>query len=356
MSDRRETYEKPDPYVGKLFDGRYEVVELLGVGGMGAVYKARQLKMDRMVALKVIHQHLAEDETVVKRFNREMKTTSRIGHPNVISVFDFGQADDGEFYLAMELLNGESLQDRINRVSHLPVNDAVGIGIQVLKALSAAHKEHVIHRDLKPENIMLTELYGDRDVVRVLDFGIATFSTNSGESNARVTASGIMVGTPSHVSPEQISGETLDHRSDLYGFGVVLYQLVTGRLPFQDNERPLRVLQMHMTAIPETPSNIAPQPVPSWIDQLILRLLSKYPDQRPASADEVIASLEQGLASIHAPTDRPLAHTPEPAPPLALEPQATSNQTFIGVAIFVAVVSSMLLGMAAGYHMFASGG
>lgn len=334
-----------------MFDGRYEVVELLGVGGMGAVYKARQVKMDRMVALKVIHPHLAEEETVVKRFNREMRTTSRITHPNVISVFDFGQAEDGEFYLAMELLNGESLQDRINRVSHIAVEDAIAIGVQVLKALSAAHKEHVIHRDLKPENIMLIELYGDRDIVRVLDFGIATFSTTSGESNARVTASGIMVGTPSHVSPEQISGEELDHRSDLYGFGIVLYQLITGQLPFEDPERPLRVLQMHMTATPERPSNIAPQPIPSWLDGLILELLAKYPDQRPPSADSVIERLEGGLTAN--------SLTPESALEASdrrREDADGPSNLFIGIVVFIAIMASMVGGLSVGYNLFASGG
>ena len=346
MSDRREVYEKPDPYVGKMFDNRYEVVELLGVGGMGAVYKARQVKMDRMVALKVIHQHLAEDDTVIKRFNREMKTTSRIGHPNVISVYDFGQAEDGEFYLAMELLNGESLQDRIDRDEHLPVPIAVNVGIQVLKALSAAHKEHVIHRDLKPENIMLTELYGDKDVVRVLDFGIATFSASSGESNARVTASGIMVGTPSHVSPEQISGEELDHRSDLYGFGVVLYQLVTGVLPFIDPERPLRVLQMHMTVTPETPSTIAPQPIPPWLDTLILELLAKYPDQRPESAEITIERMEAGIA---APASE---QTPAPVQRVAVQAPADANSprnAIGGVIVFIAILAAMFGGIVAGY-------
>ncbi len=345
MSDRREVYEKPDPYVGKMFDGRYEVVELLGVGGMGAVYKAKQVKMDRMVALKVIHQHLAEDETVVKRFNREMKTTSRIGHPNVISVYDFGQAEDGEFYLAMELLNGESLQHRIDRDQFLPVDVAVNIGLQVLKALDAAHKEHVIHRDLKPENVMLMELYGDTDVVRVLDFGIATFSAASGESNARVTASGIMVGTPSHVSPEQISGEELDHRSDLYGFGVVLYQILCGQLPFTDPERPLRVLQMHMTVTPEAPSKIAPQPIPPWLDALVLQLLAKYPDQRPESAESVIERLETGMATG--------AESVVPAPQaavLAPQPAEGSNRnTMIGVIVFIAILFALFSGILTGY-------
>ena len=353
MSDRREVYEKPDPYVGKMFDNRYEVVELLGVGGMGAVYKARQVQMDRMVALKVIHQHLAEDDIVIKRFNREMKTTSRIGHPNVISVYDFGKAEDGEYYLAMELLNGESLQTRIDRDSHLPLETAVNIGTQVLKALSAAHKEHVIHRDLKPENIMLTELYGDEDVVRVLDFGIATFSANSGESNARVTASGIMVGTPSHVSPEQISGEELDQRSDLYAFGVVMYQLVTGQLPFTDAERPLRVLQMHMTVTPESPSSVAPQDVPPWLDSLILELLAKYPDQRPATADLVIERLEEGMKSEDGTMGGASVQSVGAS---AMAPAASSSwNATIGVIVFIAILAAMFGGMMAGY-VSASGG
>jgi serine/threonine-protein kinase len=285
-------YSPPDPLVGKLFDDRYEVVEKIGEGGMGAVYKARQLAMDRMVALKVIHPDQVQDETVVKRFYREMKTTSRIAHPNTVSVYDFGKSDDGTFFLAMELLDGQPLADRLEQ-GPIPVDQAVPIATQILKALSAAHAEHVIHRDLKPENIMLLEVYGETDQVRVLDFGIATFAASSDEApSARVTASGIMVGTPSYVSPEQIGGEELDARADLYSFGILFYEMLTGVLPFHDPERPLRVLQMHMTEMPKRPSKVAEQDVPAWLDDLVMHLLAKYPDDRPASADEVIGVLE----------------------------------------------------------------
>jgi len=309
------TYQPPDPLVGKLFDDRYEVVEKIGEGGMGAVYKARQLAMDRMVALKVIHPDQTNDETVVKRFYREMKTTSRISHPNTVSVYDFGKSDDGEFFLAMELLDGQPLSDLMEK-GPVPVEQAVPIAAQILKALSAAHAEHVIHRDLKPENIMLLDVYGDADQVRVLDFGIATFAATSEEGpSARVTASGIMVGTPSYVSPEQIGGEELDARADLYSFGVLLYEMLTGRLPFHDPERPLRVLQMHMTEMPKRPSVVADQEVPSWLDDLVMHLLAKYPDDRPASADEVVSVLEDPSSAKPLPkgTNRPITRDNVPA-------------------------------------------
>ena len=285
-------YEPADPLVGKMFDGRYEVVEKIGAGGMGAVYKARQIAMDRMVALKVIHPDQQADDVVVKRFFREMKTTSRIAHPNTVSVYDFGKSEDGEFFLAMELLDGKPLSALLEGGA-LEVDKVVPIAAQIATALSAAHKEHVIHRDLKPENIMILDVYGESNQVRVLDFGIATFAATSEEGpSARVTASGIMVGTPSYVSPEQIGGEELDARADLYSFGILLYEMVTGKLPFYDPQRPLRVLQMHMTEMPQRPSAIAEQEVPSWLDDLIMQLLAKYPDDRPENADDVARVLE----------------------------------------------------------------
>ncbi len=287
------TYAPPDPLVGKMFDNRYEVVEKIGAGGMGAVYKARQIAMDRMVALKVIHPDQQADDVVVRRFFREMKTTSRISHPNTVSVYDFGKSEEeGTFFLAMELLDGKPLSAVLEN-GPIPVEQLIPIATQIATALSAAHKEHVIHRDLKPENIMLLNVYGEANQVRVLDFGIATFAATSEEGpSARVTASGIMVGTPSYVSPEQIGGEELDARADLYSFGILLYEMVTGKLPFYDPQRPLRVLQMHMTEMPQRPSAVAEQEVPAWLDDLIMQLLAKYPDDRPASADEVVRVLE----------------------------------------------------------------
>jgi serine/threonine protein kinase len=337
------TYKPPDPLVGKLFDDRYEVVEKIGEGGMGAVYKARQLAMDRMVALKVIHPDQQADETVVKRFFREMKTTSRIAHPNTVSVYDFGKSEDGMFFLAMELLKGRSLADALDE-GPLPVEQAVPIAAQIMKALSAAHAEHVIHRDLKPENIMLLEVYGEANQVRVLDFGIATFASSSEEApSARVTASGIMVGTPSYVSPEQIGGEELDHRADLYSFGVLLYEMVTGILPFHDPERPLRVLQMHMTEIPKRPSVVAKQTIPSWLDDLIMQLLAKYPDDRPQSAEDVVRVLENpdgGPAPKNKTPGLAYRAAPPPAPP-----QRSGPPTAV---IAVAVIAFGLLALIGG--------
>jgi len=347
-------YQPPDPLVGKLFDDRYEVVEKIGEGGMGAVYKARQLAMDRMVALKVIHPDQNNDETVVKRFYREMKTTSRISHPNTVSVFDFGKSDDGEFFLAMELLDGQPLSDLMEK-GPVPVEQAVPIAAQILKALSAAHAEHVIHRDLKPENIMLLDVYGEADQVRVLDFGIATFAATSDEGpSARVTASGIMVGTPSYVSPEQIGGEELDARADLYSFGVLLYEMLTGTLPFHDPERPLRVLQMHMTEMPKRPSKVADQEVPGWLDDLVMHLLAKYPDDRPANADAVVRVLEDPSSAKPLPegTNRPIAR--ETAPPAT--PGGGSKIALVVGVMGVFVILALVGGVAIGYVMSQMGG
>jgi serine/threonine-protein kinase len=330
---RPPSFQLKDPLVGKLFDDRYEVIEKIGEGGMGSVYKARQVAMDRMVALKVIHPDHRADEIVTKRFFREMKTTSRITHPNIVSVYDFGEAD-GELFLAMELLDGVALADVLDEGA-MPLERALAVAGQILKALSAMHAEHIIHRDLKPENILLCEVYGEPDQVRVLDFGIATFASTSEEGPAnRVTASGILVGTPSYVSPEQIGGEDMDARSDLYAFGVLLYEMVTGRLPFHDPQRPLRVLQMHMTEVPQRASAVADGDIPAWLDDLLLRLLAKYPDDRPASADEVVRLLEA-----------PVEPAPEAAPERPV-PTASSGLSLpvMLVAAVVLVVAGVVLG------------
>ncbi len=340
--ERSPSFGVPDPLVGRLFDDRYAVVEKIGEGGMGTVYKARQVAMDRMVALKVIRPDQQADDVVVKRFFREMKTTSRIAHPNTVSVYDFGKTPDGTFFLAMELLYGASLADRIRQGS-IPVDTALKIAIDILKALSAAHREHVIHRDLKPENIMLCEVHGAPDTVKVLDFGIATFAPSSPDAaNARVTASGILVGTPSYVSPEQVGGEELDHRSDLYAFGVLFFEILTGRLPFHDPERPLRVLQMHMTQDPPKPSELAPE-VPAWLDELVVKLLAKYPDDRPESADVVIGLLEAHRTGTAPVIERAVGPAPGP-----------SSAPLVGGVVLVTGVLFGLFGVLLGAWLFSS--
>ncbi|MGZ3406737.1 MAG: serine/threonine-protein kinase, partial [Polyangia bacterium] len=303
--------------IGQVIAGRYEIVRLLGAGGMGAVYQARQLSMDRMVALKLIHPHIASDE-VARRFHREMQATSKIEHPNTIRVFDYGADDKGQLFLAMEFLEGRPLARVLEEEGALPLARIVHIASQVVRALGAAHAEGIAHRDLKPDNIMLVDRYGEHDVVKVLDFGIARF-VDGDESRTKMTHDGAVVGTPAYMSPEQAMGHAIDARADFYSLGVMLYQMALGRLPF-DGPTLAALLVAHATAEPPPPSEVAPGRISPAFEALILRLLSKSPADRPATAAEVLQALEACAAErdgVRAPSaPLAIAAAASPVPPV----------------------------------------
>jgi hypothetical protein len=218
--------------VGQVVADRYHVIKKLGEGGMGQVYLAEHVKMGRRSAIKVMNPAMVHDPDAVARFNREAANASRITHPNVCAIYDFGETPDGLIYLAMEFIEGEPLTDLLEREGALPLHRAVGVFLQVADALQAAHDLGIVHRDLKPDNIMLARRKGGGDVVKVVDFGIAK-AVGGDESGQKVTKTGLVVGTPEFMSPEQLSGDTLDGRSDLYSLALVLYRMLTGKLPFE---------------------------------------------------------------------------------------------------------------------------
>jgi hypothetical protein len=300
-----------DPLVGRELDGRFTILEKLGFGGMGAVYRARQHSVDREVAIKVIHPALLADPAVIKRFLREARLASRLNHPNAVGVLDFGQTGDGMFYLVMELLTGRTLDEVIGAEGRFEPRRVAKLGIQICDALEAAHALSIVHRDLKPENVMVLE--SARDFVKVLDFGLA----KSLEQDAAmdVSISGVLQGTPQYVAPERACGQPGDARSDLYSLGCMLYQLVTGSLPF---EAPAMhdLLMKHVTERPP-----AMDGVPEPLAQVILRLLAKRLDDRYPSAAATSAALEAVLEVLpaRAATD-PGLPGPEPVtpPPAAL--------------------------------------
>ncbi|MCB9728912.1 MAG: protein kinase [Deltaproteobacteria bacterium] len=279
------TDTQPDPLVGTTVAGRFEIIRTLGQGGMGTVYEARQLAMDRRVALKLIHPHVVQSQAGVERFAREMQATARIRHPNTIQVYDYGQTEEGRLYLAMEFLEGRSLAEVIRDEGPLGFERVVHIGTQVARALHAAHSEGIVHRDLKPDNIMLIDRYGERDQLQVLDFGIAHFLD---QSHTQLTTDGAIIGTPAYMAPEQAKGVGVDARTDLYALGVVLYEMVTGSAPFR-GPTTVSVLVMHVQVPPRPPSELVE--VPDALESLILALLAKAPDQRPATAAEVVERL-----------------------------------------------------------------
>jgi serine/threonine-protein kinase len=289
-----------DPLLGRTLDGRYQLHEKLGEGGMGAVYRAIHTLMGKPCAIKVLRGPTAVQELAGKRFQREAQSASRLDHPHCIRVTDFGRTADGIAYLAMELLEGRSLADELETLGALPLGRVVSITRQVAEALEHAHGLGVVHRDLKPDNIMLVDRGGaggpGGDFVKVLDFGlaklVATGRDAPGGSLSTLSEMGSVFGTPEYMSPEQAEGRPLDARADLYSLGVLLYQMLTGQLPFQAASF-IAVLAKHMTETPISPAQRRPDlALPPAIVDLCLRLLHKDPAHRPQTASEVIATLD----------------------------------------------------------------
>ncbi|HET7506006.1 MAG TPA: protein kinase [Kofleriaceae bacterium] len=271
--------------VGRVIGGKYQIVRLLGEGGMGTVYQAQQRTMNRMVALKLIRPDVVGKHDAVARFHKEMMVTAKIEHPNTVRLYDFGE-DDGQLYLAMEFLAGVSLRHVIDKVGRLDLLRTVRIARQVGNALGACHEHGVVHRDLKPDNVMLLESYGERDFVKVLDFGIA----KSLDQDLRLTETGRPIGTPAYMAPEQAMGRAVDARTDLYALGVMLYRMTSGRVPF-DAPTMGSMLLAHATQPPPPVRTLAPDTSPQ-LAELIMQLLEKEPAARPATAAEVVARLD----------------------------------------------------------------
>lgn len=300
---------------GTLFAGNFDVVDRIGEGAMGNVYRARYLPTGEWVALKRLHPEHAGDPEVTARFNREMEATANIRHENTVRVVDYGESD-GSLYLAMELIEGRSLDDVLIDDAPLPARRAADIGRQIASALVAAHERNFVHRDLKPDNIMLTEQDGVSDFVKVLDFGLAAL-IDDGTASTRLTAQGLRVGTPLFMAPEYIEGTQSDHRGDLYALGVVLYMLVVGKAPFLGSG--YQLLTRAVTDIPTPPSE-QPSGCEPWLESIILRLMEKTPGKRIQTAEEV----ERLLVSRQAVTLLPLEDAPPPAVPPLPRPTPSS--------------------------------
>jgi serine/threonine-protein kinase len=286
-----------------IADGRYEIVRLLGEGGMGAVYQARQVSMDRMVALKLILPEIVRSPAAAARFHREMKLTAKIEHPNTIRVYDFGETE-GRLFLSMELLRGHTLTQALAS-GPLDLGRLVRIATQVCRALQAAHSEGVVHRDLKPDNVMLLEQYGERDVVKVLDFGIAK---SLDQEETGMTTAGAVVGTPAYMSAEQAMGQAVDQRSDLYSLGIMLYEMASGRVPFLASAL-TALLVAHATETPTPLAQVVPGVHPG-LAALIEELLRKDPAERPQTARIIEQRLEALLHGPQAMGPGPMGPTP----------------------------------------------
>jgi serine/threonine-protein kinase len=267
-----------DTLIDTLFDGRYKILRKLGAGGMANVYLAEDQELGRRVAIKILNERHANDEQFVERFRREAKNAAGLSHPNIVSIFDRGEAE-GTYYIAMEYLDGRSLKELITTRGPAPINVAIDYARQILAALRVAHKQGLVHRDIKPHNVLVD---GDGRA-KVTDFGIA----RAGPS--QMTEEGSIIGTAQYLSPEQAQGAPVTPASDLYSVGIVLYELLTGEVPF-GGETPVELAMKHLSKVPEPPSHIRPE-VPRDLDFVIMRALAKAPADRYQSADEMDADL-----------------------------------------------------------------
>ena len=278
--------EPEDPYLGRTIAGRYLIKELLGSGGMGTVYRARHQVIGRDVALKFLEPALVKNERQRKRFLGEARAANQINHEHIIDITDFGETEDGLVYLVMEYLEGRTLSDEIE-LGPLAAHRALHIAIQVAFGLARAHELGVVHRDIKPANIYLVRRKADADYVKILDFGVARI-----EHDMRITGQGSIVGTPEYIAPEQIHFAAAQPSGDLYSLGCVLFEMLTGRLPFEGKTTSLLV--KHLNDPPPKPSSLQPG-VPNEVDQLVLRLLQKNPADRFRDAYHLVEALQHLL-------------------------------------------------------------
>src|SRR5690606_3684992 len=223
---------EPD-LVGREIAGRYRITKKLGEGGMGAVYRGEQLSLKRAVAVKVLRPELGSNQMILRRFNAEAEAVAKLSHPNTVNIYDFGQDTDGSLFIAMGCVEGRALRAVVQREAPVPPRRALAIALQVAASLSDAHAHSIVHRDLKPDNVMLQERGRQKDVVRVLDFGIAKLREDDRGTQVAMTQAGDMLGTPQYMAPEQIRGEAIDGRTDIYALGCMIYEMVTGRMPYE---------------------------------------------------------------------------------------------------------------------------
>lgn len=308
-----------DPLVGTVLAGRYVVERRIGEGGMGLVYQGVHRDIDKRVAVKVLRDDLSRRPEVVARFRQEAKSASRIGHENIVDIFDFGETVRGASYFVMEFLEGEDLGNLLGREVTVEASRASAIVVQCCQALSAAHQKGIIHRDMKPENIFLTKRDGVGDFVKIVDFGIAKMSDieTDGAPGRKLTKTGMIFGTPEYMSPEQAAGKDLDHRVDVYALGVILYECLAGRVPFEGDTF-MGVLTQHLFAELPPIKTVNPQAsVSTELELVIRKALAKDPDDRYQDTDELAEALVYALEG-------------RLSPATALAPPASASTTYSG--------------------------
>ncbi|HZS39744.1 MAG TPA: serine/threonine-protein kinase [Polyangia bacterium] len=311
-----ETQAMYDPLIGSTIDGRYIIEQVIGQGGMGFVYAARHAIIDKRVAIKVLKKEHGKDAAAVERFLVEAKAASKIGHQNIVDITDFGVLPDGHAYFVMEFLDGPTLGKLVHERGFIEPLQAIAITVQVARGLQAAHDKGIIHRDLKPENIFVLERDGQKDVVKIVDFGIARDVT----TKKRLTLAGMVLGTPEYMSPEQATGQPTDHRVDMYALGCILYEMLTGDVPYK-GETPTKTLTMHVFDAPQPPSQRRPDlPIAASLEAVVMRTLQKKPADRFADLRAMMAELDRVDAELRGPSKPKPARAPTITQAPATEP------------------------------------
>lgn len=284
------------PKVGDKFAGRYEILSVLGKGGMSTVYKSNDEKLNRIVALKVVHPHLMEEEDCIRRFEREAKSVGGLKHDHIVEIHTYDITETGFPYIIMEYLEGQALSTVVKNLGRVPYNRAVPIFMQIADALSHAHAKGIIHRDLKPSNVLLSTTADNTDSVGVVDFGLAKFTPSARSNDSSITATGQVFGSPPYMSPEQCIGKSVDERSDIYSLGCLMYEVLTGVPPFVA-ETPVATVMKQIGELPQPPSKVAVGAnIPPLLEALILKSLDKDPKMRQHSMEQVLSELSTLVA------------------------------------------------------------
>ena len=287
-----------DPFIGRdVLNGQFQILQKIGSGGMGSVYKALQPAMNRMVAIKILHPKLASRKDLVSRFRREARAMSHLTHPNTVKVYLYGELEDGSLYIVMEYLEGKNLNQTVRTEGPMTIERGLPILIQACNALDEAHRAGIIHRDLKPENIFVTTQGGMKDFAKVLDFGLAKVTEREMRPGSIIlTQEGMVFGTPEFMSPEQAQGKSLTPGSDIYSLAVILYEVLTGKLPF-DAKNPMEYIQLHVTTKPKPINERVPgRTFPPLLWSVLSKALEKKSEDRYQSASEFAHALQAVLA------------------------------------------------------------
>ncbi len=294
LVDTKGNQVNVDPMLGRVIADKYRIEKLIGRGGMGAVYEGQHMLLDRRVAIKVLQQNMANDEQAATRFIREAKACARIEHPNAVTIYDFGVLQEGSAYLVMEFIKGYSLRQLMMQQKPLTPEQIAEWMIQVCNVVEAAHQQGIIHRDLKPENVMLKETPDGSVIVKVVDFGLAKITSESGSEKAstNLTKPGEMLGTPHYMAPEYYEGETIDNRADIYAIGIMMYELFCGDTPFTGTVQ--SIIGGHLFKDPQPIINFNPSIHPA-LDQVVQKALKKKREERIASASELTQELKKAL-------------------------------------------------------------